>query len=87
MSDFYPLALLLIGVSTVGTLVRVALGPTIWDRLLGVGLGASKITLAVVIYGLSIAESYIFDLALVFSVLGFLATVLLARFVERRGDI
>lgn len=87
MTGFYPLALLLIGISTIGTLIRVVLGPTIWDRLLGVGLGASKITLAVVIYGLSISESYIFDLALVFSVLGFLATVLLARFVERRGDI
>ena len=87
MTGFYPVALALIGVSTVGSLIRVAIGPTIWDRLLGVGLGASKITLAVVIYGLSISESYIYDLALLFSVLGFLATVLLARFVERRGEI
>ncbi len=85
--DFYTLALIFIGVSTVGSLIRVVIGPTIWDRLLGIGLGASKITLAVVIRGLALSESYIFDLALLFSVLGFLVTVLLARFIERRGEI
>ncbi|MFP4330548.1 MAG: monovalent cation/H+ antiporter complex subunit F [Alkalispirochaetaceae bacterium] len=87
MMDFYTLALIFIGVSTVGSLIRVVIGPTIWDRLLGIGLGASKITLAVVIRGLALSESYIFDLALLFSVLGFLVTVLLARFIERRGEI
>ncbi|TVQ27856.1 MAG: pH regulation protein F [Spirochaetaceae bacterium] len=85
--DFYSAALLLIGVSTIGSLIRVVIGPTIWDRLLGIGLSASKITLGVIIIGLSISESYIFDLALLFSVLGFLVTVLLARFVERRGVV
>ncbi len=83
--NFYSLALVLIGLSTVGSLVRVVIGPTIWDRLLGIGLGASKITLGVVMVSLSISESYILDLALLFAILGFLVTVLLSRFVERRG--
>jgi multicomponent Na+:H+ antiporter subunit F len=85
MTGFYLVALVLIGLSTVGSLVRVVLGPTIWDRLLGVSLGASKITLAVIIVSLASDLSYVLDLALVFSILGFLVTVLLARFVERRG--
>lgn len=85
--EFYRLALILIGLSTIGSLVRVVIGPTIWDRLLGVGLSASKVTLGVLIVALQIGESYIFDLALLFSVLGFLVTVLLARFVERRGVV
>lgn len=83
--NFYSLALVLIGLSTVGSLVRVVIGPTIWDRLLGIGLGASKITLGVVMVSLSISESYILDLALLFAILGFLVTVLLSRFVEQRG--
>ncbi len=85
--DFFTTAIIVLGVSTVGSLVRVVIGPTIWDRLLGVGLGASKITLGVIITSLSIDESYILDLALLFSILGFLVTVLLARFVERRGAL
>ncbi len=85
MTGFYLVALVLIGLSTVGSLVRVAVGPTIWDRLLGVSLGASKITLAVIIVALALDLSYILDLALLFSILGFLVAVLLARFIERRG--
>jgi len=85
ISGFYFAALAIIGVSTIGSLIRVLAGPTIWDRLLGVGLSASKITLAVIIVALGFDESYILDIALLFSILGFLVTVLLARFVERRG--
>ncbi|TVR68837.1 MAG: pH regulation protein F [Spirochaetaceae bacterium] len=79
------MALGLLGLSTVGSLIRVIIGPTIWDRLLGIGLGASKITLGVILLAITIPENYLLDLALLFSVLGFLVTVLMARFVERRG--
>ncbi len=85
--SFFDLVLGLLALSTFGSLIRVIIGPTIWDRLLGIGLGASKITLAVVMVAVSIPESYLLDLALLFAVLGFLVTVLLARFVERRGVI
>ena len=83
--NFLSIALGLLALSTFGSLIRVIIGPTIWDRLLGIGLGASKITLGVILLAVSIPESYLLDLALLFAVLGFLVTVLLARFVERRG--
>ncbi len=82
---FHLAAIVVIMVSVFGSLVRVVIGPTIWDRLLGLGLTASKVTLAVILTALMLGESYILDLALLFSILGFLVTVLLARFVERRG--
>lgn len=82
---FHLTAIVVIMVSIFGSLVRVVIGPTIWDRLLGLGLTASKVTLAVILTALMLGETYILDLALLFSILGFLVTVLLARFVERRG--
>jgi multicomponent Na+:H+ antiporter subunit F len=85
--SFLDIALGLLGLSAFGSLIRVIIGPTVWDRLLGIGLGASKITLAVILLAVSIPENYLLDLALLFSVLGFLVTVLLARFVERRGVV
>lgn len=85
--SFLSIALGLLGLSAFGSLIRVIIGPTVWDRLLGIGLGASKITLAVILLAVSIPENYLLDLALLFSVLGFLVTVLLARFVERRGVV
>lgn len=83
--SFYDLAMALIALSAVGSLIRVVIGPTIWDRLLGLGLTSSKVTLAVILASFIYDASYILDLALLFSILGFLITVLLARFVERRG--
>ncbi len=83
--SFYHLAMSLIALSAVGSLIRIVIGPTIWDRLLGLGLTSSKVTLAVILASFMYEASYILDLALLFSILGFLITVLLARFVERRG--
>ncbi len=85
--SFLNLSLALIGLSTFGSLIRVIIGPTIWDRLLGLGLGASKITLGVILLAVSVPEGDLLDLALLFSVLGFLVTILLARFIERRGVV
>ncbi len=85
--DYFTLTTGLIALSAAGSLVRVLTGPTIWDRLLGISLTASKVTLAVVLASFVVGESYILDLALLFSLLGFLITVLLARFVERRGIV
>jgi multicomponent Na+:H+ antiporter subunit F len=82
---FSTIALSVVGVSILGSLVRVIIGPTIWDRILAVGLAASKVTLAVILLAITVPETDLLDLALLFSVLGFLVTVLMARFVERRG--
>lgn len=84
---FLQLSLTLLILSTVGSMIRVVIGPTIWDRLLGIGLSASKITLAVVIAAVSIPEGFLLDLAMLLSILGFLVTVLFSRYIERRGVV
>ncbi|NLO36921.1 MAG: pH regulation protein F [Clostridiaceae bacterium] len=66
---------------------RILLGPTVWDRLLGLNMIASKILIAIVILARLMDLSYLLDIALVYAVLGFLGTILMARFIEKRGDI
>jgi len=85
--NFLHIALTLLILSAFGSLIRVIIGPTVWDRLLGIGLAASKVTLAVVVVAVSVPESYLLDLAMLFSILGFLVTVLLSRYIERRGRV
>ena len=83
------LAVSLIGLTvlTAGTLVRVLIGPTVWDRLLGIGLTATKITLAAVVLALYFEEGYFVDVALILAIIGFLAKLLIARYIERSGDL
>lgn len=85
--SFLTIALGLLILSTTGSLIRVMIGPTVWDRLLGIGMSASKITLAVMISAVATGENYLLDVALLLSVLGFLVTVLLSRYIERRGIV
>ena len=70
-----------------GTLVRIVIGPTVWDRLIGVGRIASKVTMGGILIALISGESYVLDVALIFAVIGFLAQVLIARYIERKGDV
>lgn len=83
----FPHFLIAIMVLISATVVRILIGPTIWDRLIGVGLIATKVTVTGIFAAVYFDAGYILDMALVFAVLGFLATVLIARFIERRGTL
>jgi len=41
----YMIALGILGVGIFGSLIRVVTGPSIWDRILALSLGASKISM------------------------------------------
>ena len=68
-------------------MLRILLGPTVWDRLLGLNMIASKILVAIVILARMMDLAFLLDIALVYAVLGFLGTILMARFIEKRGGI
>ncbi|MFU8780107.1 MAG: monovalent cation/H+ antiporter complex subunit F [Kiritimatiellia bacterium] len=85
--NIYIITIALIALSAAGSVIRIFIGPTIWDRLLGLGLTTSKITLAVMLTAFLFEQSYILDIAMLFSLLGFLITVLLATFIENKGAL
>lgn len=81
------ITLLVISVYIFLVLIRVIMGPTIWDRLLGLNMITAKIIISIIVLAVLTERSYLLDIALVYSVLGFIGTVLIARFVERKGKI
>ena len=78
-------ALIALGFLSVGGLARIIAGPTVWDRLLGMSLISSKIIVAIVIFSVILDRSFLMDTAIVYSLLGFISSVLIARFIERKG--
>ncbi len=82
---FMGWALIAMGVLAVGGAVRIVIGPTVWDRLLGMGLISSKIIVAIVIFAHILDRSFLLDVAIIYSLLGFISSVLIARFIERRS--
>lgn len=69
------------------TAAKVITGPSIWDRLLGFNLFSSKIIMIIILIALFTEQSYLLDIALAYALLGFVGTVFIAGFIQRKGKI
>lgn len=65
---------------------RVLRGPTAPDRVLGLDTLYVNVVALVILLGLRFGSDLLFEAALIVAMLGFVATVALARFVSR-GDV
>ncbi|GAB6089338.1 monovalent cation/H+ antiporter complex subunit F [Spirochaeta dissipatitropha] len=85
--NFLVYALLGLIILLVVSLVRIIIGPTIWDRLLGMNLVTTKIVMAIAVLAVLMNRSFLIDVAIVYSLLGFIASILIARFIEKKGQM
>ena len=83
---FLHVSLLVLFGLAIGGILRILIGPTVWDRLLGMSLISSKIIVAIVVAAVITDRSFLMDIAIIYSLLGFLSSVLIARFIERKGE-
>jgi multicomponent K+:H+ antiporter subunit F len=79
-------ALVLMVVSMLMILVRLARGPDLVDRILALDTLYVNATALLVLYGIHLDADRYFEAALLIAMLGFLSTVALAKFLTR-GDI
>ena len=75
----FKAALTVIGLLMPFCLVRAARGPKIADRLVAINMMTTLCTIAICILTVMLAEGYLADIAIIFSLLGFLAVVLLTK--------
>jgi multicomponent Na+:H+ antiporter subunit F len=74
---------LLIGVN----FIRVYLGPTIYDRLVGVGaIGTNAVILLALIGFIYQRPDGFLDLAITYAILNFIGVVAIAKYLERDRD-
>jgi multicomponent Na+:H+ antiporter subunit F len=79
--------LLVLSLLTAASLYRVYVGPTVFDRLVGVALVAVNGIVLIVVLGFVFARAALFlDIALAFALLAFLLPLALGRYFEHRSD-
>ena len=59
-------------------------GPSIWERLLGLNLVASKVVIIILVFSSFTGEAYLLDYALVFALIGFIGTIFVTLFWSAR---
>ncbi|BDU50734.1 cation:proton antiporter [Haliovirga abyssi] len=74
----------LLGIGVFFSILRVILGPSVPDRVVGVDTLNVIITGAIVFLAHIFRNSLYLDIALVYGILAFVETVLMARYLEGR---
>lgn len=64
-------------------LYRAAYGPSVADRMVAIGAIGTKTVVVVVVASIASGQVHFVDIALVYGLIGFVATVGLASFLER----
>ena len=81
------IALALLSASFLLTALRVIMGPTLPDRILGLDMLVAVAIGFIAVVGIQTGYSLYVDIAIALGLVGFLATVAFARFVLARGQI
>ena len=86
MESFYVIIMVVLLVSILMTLIRALKGPTSFDRILSVNAVGTTTVVGVAVMGFLKGRPDFLDLALVYAMVNFVATIAILRFVEK-GDL
>lgn len=68
-----------LGVLLVPVLIRALTGPRVADRIIAINVTGSLVLILICVLAFLLGEGYLLDIALVYTLLSFLAVVLLTR--------
>ena len=87
LDKFFTVLLVGLVVIVFSMLFRVFKGPTVYDRLNGLGVIGTDAILILILWGFlqKRVEMYV-DIALSYAILGFISLVVLAKFLQGKGD-
>jgi len=80
----FMVALILLLFSAMLTLIRLILGPTIPDRVVALDSMTTTTAGAMVLYGVITKQPIFIDVALVYAVLSYIATLYIARYLVKK---
>ena len=78
------IALLILSFTIFFCLYRAILGPTTLDKIIGMNVVGTKIIVAIVFVGIIFKQGYLFDIALLYALLVFFATLAFVKYLETR---
>lgn len=82
----FIVALTMLAVAAALTFIRLAMGPTLPDRVIAIDLiGVLLVCLLVLMAGVTSQQSFL-DVSMVVALISFVGTVAYARYIEREGS-
>ena len=78
----YMIVLIAILLCVIMAIVRVIIGPTIPDRVVGVDTINTIVIVGMVIFGAAYEEVIYIDVAIVYALISFISTLFIAKYLE-----
>jgi len=76
-------AAVFIGACIAIALIRVGIGPTVPDRIVGLDTVNTLVIVGMVLLGAAFQEAIYIDVAIVYALLSFVTTLFIAKYVEK----
>jgi len=76
-------AVIFLGVCIGIALVRVGIGPTVPDRIVGLDTVNTIVVVAMVLLGAAFHQAIYIDVAIVYALLSFITTLFVAKYIEK----
>lgn len=68
-------------------MLLIIFSTNVWDRILALNLFTSVSVLLIMVYAVMNEMYYLIDIAIVYTLLGFIGIVFMARFFQGKGEI
>ena len=78
----FMVTLVLLGISILIAMIRAILGPTIPDRVVGLDTVNTLVIASMLVFGAAKNEVIYIDVAIVYALLSYITTVLIAKYLE-----
>lgn len=69
------------------SIVRIILGPSIWDRLVGFNLLTAKVNILVVFLAYFLKQDFLLDIAISYTLLSFIGTIIISNYIQRKESL
>lgn len=78
-------ATLFLSFTIIGCMYRAVKGPTLADRVIAVNVISTKTIILILLVSFILNESYFIDVALVYAMISFVATLVIANIIHKLG--
>lgn len=85
MTKILTFAILFLSITIMGCMYRAIKGPSAADRLVAINVISTKTIILILMISFLLKETYFIDVALVYALISFIASVVIANYIEKSG--
>lgn len=87
MHNFFLVASFFLGGTTLLCLLRVILGPTVGDRIIGINVIGTKTIVLIALTAAWLKETFFLDVVLVYALINFVGSFIIAREINETAKV